>query len=259
MSKSRISLFFKSLTAKAPICRAEDFAPERRYDLAISLGQACISRFHIDRIQRQRHFHRYRPVSGYFDSLMWDQGHRCVADLVASDFRVCADDFDLKKDDQDRWRAYVPRLGMFFIHDFRFSTEDKEQCEIEMKQTAEKALEKYKYLGSKFMNMLKSDRRILFVLTDASQLSLETAEEITRAFRNVNRTIDFSILQIAFANAGVKTIDHPDIIGVSMDNSQAKDWTGLHSGYDEAFKNIFIRPSPPADRRVFGRSAAFSC
>jgi hypothetical protein len=244
VSNSRISLFFKSLAANAPVRRAEAFAPELRYDLAISIGQACISRFHIDRIQRERHFHRYRAVSGFFDSLMRDQGHQCVADLVASGFRLAPEDFDVKKDDQDRWRAYIPRLGLFFIHDFRFSSEDEERCRIEVRQMAGKPIEKYSYLGTKFMNMLRTGQRILFVLTDASQLSHENAESISRALRNVNPKIDFSILQVAFANAGVKTIDHPDVIGVSMDNSSATDWTGVHAGYDEAFRNIYVSPTP---------------
>ena len=248
MSKSRISLFFKSLASDAPACRAEAFAPELRYDLALSLGQACVTRFQIDRIQRERHFHRYRPTSSFFDSLARDKGHQCMVDLVASNFALNAEDFDLKKDDLDRWRAYVPRLGMYFIHDFKFSTEDKEQCRIEMKQKAANALRKYRYLGDKFINILRGDDRILLVLTDSSQVSAATVEDLTRAIRNVNRKVDFTILQIAFSDVGVKTVDHPDVIGVSMDNSAATDWTGVHAGYDEAFRNIYVRPSLDAGR-----------
>ncbi len=243
MSKSRMSLFFKSLTSGAPVCRAEAFAQELRYDAALSLGQSCISRFHIDRIQRERHFHRYRPVSGFFDSLTRDKGHRCLVDLVASNFHLSAEDFDLKKDDLDLWRAYAPRLGMYFIHDFKFTTEDKDRCRIEMGQQAPKALAKYRYLGDKFIDLLRSDHRTLFVLTDSTQISADTVEDLVRAFRNVNSRVDFSILHIVFANDGAKTIDHPDLIGVSMDNSASKDWTGVHAGYDEAFRNIFIRPA----------------
>jgi hypothetical protein len=243
MSKSRISLFFKSLRPGAPVCREEAFAPELRYDAALSLGQSCISRFHIDRIQRDRHFHRYCPVSGYFDSLTRDKGHQCLVDLVGSNFQLGAEDFDLKKDDLDRWRAYVPRLGMYFIHDFKFTTEDKDRCRIEMGQQAPKALAKYRYLGDKFLNLLRSDHRTLFVLTDSTQISPDTVENLVRAFRNVNRQVDFSILHIVFANDGARTIDHPDLIGVSMDNSASQDWTGVHAGYDEAFRNIFVRPA----------------
>jgi hypothetical protein len=248
MSKSRISLFFKSLAPGAPACRAEAFARELRYDLALSLGQACVTRFQIDRIQRQRHFHRYRPVSSFFDSLARDQGHQCMVDLAASNFTLNAEDFDLKKDDLDRWRAYVPRLGMYFIHDFKFSTEVQEQCRIEMKQKMANALRKYRYLGDKFINILRGDHRLLLVLTDSSQISADTVDDFTRAIRNVNRKLDFSILQVAFADAGVKTIDHPDVIGVSMDNSAATDWTGVHAGYDEAFRNIYVSASPGARR-----------
>ncbi len=143
MSKSRISLFFKSRAPDAPVCRAEAFAPDLRYDLALSLGQACVTRFQNDRIQRERHFHRYRPVYGFFDSLARDQGHQCMVELAASNFELNAEDSDLKKDDLDRWRAYAPRLGMYFIHDFKFSTEDKERCRIELKQKAPNALKKY--------------------------------------------------------------------------------------------------------------------
>ncbi|MGO8739429.1 hypothetical protein, partial [Rhodoblastus sp.] len=102
MSKSRISLFFKSRAPDAPVCRAEAFAPDLRYDLALSLGQACVTRFQNDRIQRERHFHRYRPVYGFFDSLARDQGHQCMVELAASNFELNAEDSDLKKDDLDR-------------------------------------------------------------------------------------------------------------------------------------------------------------
>ncbi len=248
MSKSRISLFFKSLASSAPACRAEAFAPDLRYDLALSLGQACVTRFQIDRIQRERHFHRYRPVSSFFDSLARDRGHQCMVDLVASNFALNAEDFDLKKDDQDRWRAYAPRLGMFFIHDFKFSTEDKEQCRTEMKKQAPNALRKYRYLGDKFIDILRGGHRLLLVLSDSSQISADTVEDLARAMRNVNRNVDFSILQVAFSDADVKIVDHPDVIGISMDNSAATDWTGVHAGYDEAFRNIYVRPSLDSGR-----------
>jgi hypothetical protein len=241
MSKSRISLFFQSLASNGRACRAEAFAPELRYDLALSLGQACVTRFQIDRIQRERHFHHYRPVSGFFDSLARDKGHQCMVELVASNFELNAEDFELKKDDSGHWRAYVPRLGLFFIHDFKFSTEDSEQCWIELKKQAPVALGKYRYLGDKFINILRGDRRILLVLTDSSQISADIVDDLVHAIRNVNRNADFSILQVAFADVGVKIVDHPDVIGISMDNSAAKDWTGVHAGYDEAFRNIFIR------------------
>ncbi len=248
MSKSRISLFFKSLQPDAPACRAEAFAPDLRYDLALSLGQACVTRFQIDRIQRQRHFHRYRPVSSFFDSLARDKGHQCMVELVASNFELNAEDFDLKKDDMDCWRAYAPRLGMFFIHEFKFSTEDKEQCRIELKQKAPNALRKYRYLGDKFINILRGGEKLLLVLTDSTQISADCVEDLARAIRNVNKNVDFSILQVAFSNVGVKTVDHPDVIGVSMDNSAATDWTGVNAGYDEAFRNIYVRPSSDAGR-----------
>ena len=168
---------------------------------------------------------------------------------LASNFELNAEDFDLKKDDLDRWRAYVPRLGMYFIHDFKFSTEDKEQCRIELKQKAPNALRKYRYLGDKFINILRGDHRILLVLADsAADFGRHRRRPRARDSQREQGRVDFSILQVAFSDVGVKTVDHPDVIGVSMDNSAAKDWTGVHAGYDEAFSNISFRPSPDAGK-----------
>ncbi len=85
-------------------------------------------------------------------------------------------------------------------------------------------------------------------MTDSTQISADTVEDLARALRNVNKNVDFSILQVAFSDVGGNTIDHPDVIGVAMDNSAAKDWTGVHAGYDEAFRNIFIRQSLDAGK-----------
>ncbi len=243
-SPSRLSLFFKSLSARDSAVDLASFPKNRTFDIAISLGFGCLTRFHIDRIQRQRHFHRYVARSGFFDSLTRDQGHGCIADLVSNDFRLDAVDFEIKWREGD-WVVYAPCYGLYFLHDFKFSAEDdKARRQVKMEQGRDKVVAKYRHQSRKFMNLLRSDLRILFVLSDERQLSGRTADAICGAFRAVNPNIDFSILQIAFADAGVKKLDHPDVIGIEIDNT-CTDWTGNHASYDAAFRDIFIRPSPP--------------
>jgi hypothetical protein len=245
-SESLIPLFFRRMLAPSvDTARLLDEARSqgKAFDLALSIGQDCRSRFHIDRIQRGVHFHKYAPYTGFFDSLCRDKGHGCVADLVASGFALKPADFELKKLD-GAWRAYAPQYGLFFIHDFKFSSDDPLKCEMEMDRQRDNAAAKYAYKASKFINLLKSDRRALFVLGDSGQMSVAMADRICAAFRQVNPRFDFKILHLAFRSAGAAAIAHPDLLSVEVDDA-AEVWSGNDAGFDAAFKGIYIEPAAP--------------
>ncbi len=232
-----VSKFFQGFRTNACAEQENQFLPARVFDVAVSIGQDCRARFHIDRVQRARHFRSYVPRSGFFDSLCRDKGHGCVADLISTDFALSAKEFELKEIDGE-WRAYVPRHGLYFIHDFKFSAPDRLRRQAEMEEMRDQVIAKYSYQGDKFLKLLSSGQRILFVLSDGAQLTFETADALARSFRAVNRDFSFSILQIA--TKGVSQLEHPDVIGVEIDDTGTV-WSGSDVGYDQAFKEVFIR------------------
>jgi hypothetical protein len=234
-SDSFISLYLKSLMA--PKTKLSPFH-NHSFNIAISLGQNCTPRFHIDRIQKSRYFHKYKAHSAYFDSLARDAGHACIADLILSNFSLKAEDFDLKMLDSI-WRAYVPKYGTYFIHDFKFSSNDPAKCRVEMNAQRNKTIAKYQYLSEKFLKLLKTDLRIIFVLCDATQLKLSTADSICVALRTINPNLDFKILHLAYNNENCHRIGHPDYISLDFDNT-SDTWVGNTSSYDAAFSNIWI-------------------
>jgi hypothetical protein len=106
------------------------------------------------------------------------------------------------------------------------------------------AVAKYAYKAGKFMNLLKSRRRVLFVLGDSGQMSEAMADRIVAAFREVNPRVDFKILHLAFRSGGAATLAHPDLLSVEVDDA-AEVWSGNDAGFDAAFKGIYIEPAAP--------------
>lgn len=143
------------------------------FNLAISLGMNCQSRFHISRVMWERSGNSPESFAlpskdgntfdygSFFFDWTWMNGLEGVISLLKSRFQNSfdRDDFELRTIDSE-YEAFNSRYGLFFTHAFHLGSNPHASfCE-----QFEAVKEKYTYLAEKTVSSMSKRNSILFVL-----------------------------------------------------------------------------------------------
>jgi len=177
--------------------------------------------------------------SFYFDWQWRDSGVRKgVIDVFQSDFKLEANDFIIKQV-KDHFEAYNERYGIYFTHDFKFTTSTSLEQKREFNEQFSEVYKKYRYLTEKTKKVLNGNLNVLFVLS--GPLETDEAIQLSRTLRSQFLLKHFKILHIPFRNFGNNEVEHPDIISRAIDNT-SNSWQGNNKAWDLAFNDIHISP-----------------
>src|SRR5579863_3977641 len=89
-----------------------------QFDIALSLGNACQTRYQLSRILQARHGRDAGGGSFFWDWQWRDSGINGVVRVLESDFTLDLHDFIPRKVG-DQYEAYNNKYGIYFTHDFK--------------------------------------------------------------------------------------------------------------------------------------------
>jgi len=131
-------------------------------DLLLSIGSACQTRYQIDNFMSKVH-QNYKAESYYFDWLMLG-GVTGVTNVISRGFDILPSMIELHGQN-GVWAPRDRLSNHIFLHDFgqRWWEPDQIQADSRLTRTMGETIEKYRYLGKKTDDLLKSDVSIALV------------------------------------------------------------------------------------------------
>jgi hypothetical protein len=128
----------------------------------ISIGGECSTRYQIDKFMSKVH-EDYKLESYYFDWLMMG-GVTGISNILSRGFEISPTLIEI----HDGGGRFIPKdrlSGHTFLHDFGMGwwEYDRGQALSRLNETMNETIEKYKYLGKKTDNILKSDFSVALV------------------------------------------------------------------------------------------------
>lgn len=177
-----------------------------RFDIAISIGEACQTRKQLS-IELHRRFGHYAGGGAFFfDRSSRDQGLVGVCRAISDGFELRREDFAPKLVGH-RLKPYNSRYGLFFIHDIKFQASKPGRAANAQLNDGYAAFEtKFQHLGQKTRDVLTSGKRILFLVC-GNVTSVEAD-----IFAETLRGVDFKVLHMPYSNRRQTGVQHPAFI-----------------------------------------------
>ena len=177
-----------------------------RFDIAISLGEACQTRKQLSIELEKRFGSDAGGGAFFFDWLARDQGLGGVCRAITSGFELRREDFTARGI-RGHVRLYNVRYGLTFQHDMRFAAAQPGPAADSELDAAYPALAaKYEHLARKTRDVLASNAKVLFLL--CGKVTLAEAEGLALVLRGV----DFKVLHMPYTNRQQAGVQHPDFI-----------------------------------------------
>jgi uncharacterized CHY-type Zn-finger protein len=177
------------------------------FDIAISCGYNCQSRYHISRILYERHFLKNKEFSirendrTNFDygSFLWDWSVTPITSVIytlQNNFSNVLLLENLSIEDNNNHQIVVDnQTGCLYYHTFK-DTINKSLTYEKLQRQYPSVRAKINYLINKTKTTLQSEQKILFVLTGAHRL--KDIKKLKQAILGYNRT--FKILYTPWVN-----------------------------------------------------------
>jgi len=211
-----------------------------KFNNYLSLGAACKTRYQLDRFFSKRK-PGYQPIKGYFDWL-WGGGFDGVSKAFMSNFAIDKEDF-VVKNAGGTTQVFNIKTGFYFLHDFVFSKNallDLSLANLEMAEQLDNFIEKYQYLGSKTIELVRENNLLCLVyigpVIRESFLKLHDHFDGNLTLLNIlpaDQNIDMTILDGFEKKWFIRTVDD-DVV-----NGTPNEWMGSDVSFDLAFNDFY--------------------
>jgi hypothetical protein len=219
------------------------------FNLAISLGMNCQSRFHISRVMWERGGNPPELFSlpskdtakfdygSFFFDWTWMNDLTGVISLLKNRFRNSfdRDDFELRMI-ESAYEAHNRRYGLFFTHAFQLASDPH----ASFSEQFEAVREKYTYLAEKTMRSMSKKNSILFVL--CGPIDRGEFAQLFAVIRDTYQLDNPMFLLCPFSNGPYRSTisfanDHVLIRPIEWER-----WPGSTTGWNNAFSGLtFLR------------------
>lgn len=210
----------------------------------ISLGNACRTRYQIDRIFGKRD-PAYRPTKGFFDWL-WGPEMKGVIRALRNDLKISPSDLVVEHV-ANVLQVRDLSTGFYFLHDFHFSDRAVLNISVaheEMCAQKEAFLQKYNYLAEKTRAAAVGADSVCYVYHGA--LAPEVAQEFFLAMREVfnRRPVLLNIVPEHCGHLDSLALEDCDGLWLvrRVDDRAARgssnEWKGVDASWDLAFEDF---------------------
>jgi len=206
------------------------------FDLHLSLGRSCATRYQIERKLTNRHGH-YPQKTFFFDWLWRNNGFSANILAFNNDFSISESDLCLGSI-SSHYEVYHRIYGLHFLHDFSLSKiehpKEIEDLEKSMKAETKDFLEKYRHIAKSTIEALRNAQKP--ALYFAGDITISEFQEFMQILSS-KYSRNFTLIHLPDSSKGQKSINHPAVISRAFDQTSSV-WSGVDSEWDTALEGL---------------------